>query len=113
MTTLAVNSNNDMYTINGNVQLATGLQALINTAKQNVMTILGELVFNTDQGIPYFDVTWNGNPNIIQTEDYIRTAILNTNGVTNILELNAFVNNNVFSYNAKIETIYGGTTIGI
>lgn len=75
--------------------------------------MMGELVLQGDVGIPNFQLIWNGSPNIAQAENSIREALLGVDGVTDVSELSAFVSDNVFRYSAVINTIYGGTTIGV
>ena len=113
MKTLSVNSNNDIHISNGSIVMSDGLRALAYTAEQNVKTLLGELVFDTTAGVDYFGVAWNGKPNVTQLENYIRTQILNTDGVTNIQSLTVFAQSDNFSYTAVIETIYGEAKLGV
>lgn len=114
MKTLATNGNNDLYVApNGLLSVSTDLAALAQTCEQVVKTMMGELILQTDQGIPNFQVVWSGAPNLAQAENALREALLGVEGVTNVPLLSAFVENNVLIYNATIETIYGEASLGL
>lgn len=105
---------NDLYiATNGKLAIASELSALSQVCEHVVKTTLGELILQGDEGIPNFQLIWNGAPNIAQAENSIREALLNVDGVLDVPELTAFVSNNIFSYSATIKTIYGGTTLGL
>jgi len=106
--TFAVNSNNDLYLDNnGNIAIATGVDAVSFDCQFAAKTQLGEMVLFTNQGIPNFQVVWVGSPNIAQFEAALRIAILNVPGVVDILNLSISFNDNILSYEITILTIYG------
>lgn len=105
---------NDLYIApSGQLAIASDLTALAQVCEHVVKTMMGELILQGDQGIPNFQLIWNGAPNIAQAENSIREALLNVDGVLDVPELSAFVSDNVFRYSATIKTIYGGTTLGL
>ena len=113
MITFASDNNNDLYIApNGKLAISSELKAIAQTCEQSVQTMLGELVLQGDTGIPNFQLIWTGAPNIAQAEVALRDAILNVSGVTDVTSLKALVKDNVLVYNATIQTIYGGTTLG-
>ena len=107
MTTLQTNSNNDIFVKNGSIPIPTDLVAIMQVCEQTIKTQVGELVLQTDVGIPTFATIWGGTPNIAQAEAAIRSSLLKVNGVLEVTELKAIVSNNVFSYNVKIKSIFG------
>lgn len=114
MITLATDSNNDLYLSNlKSIETSSDIYAIEQVINHKVKTVLGELIFNTDEGIPYFDYIWSGVPNVQQAEFYIREAILAVDGVTGIESFSIFVQNKILSYNATINTIYGSVTSGL
>jgi len=114
MITLQLNNNNDLQLNNiNNISLAKDIYAVEQSCKNATMALLGEMIFNTDKGIPYFETVWNGNPQIQQAEFEIRSAILDVEGVKNIKDFSIFVKNGVLSYNTTIETIYGEVAYGV
>lgn len=114
MKTLSSDLNNDLYIApNGLLSVSTGLTALAQTCEQVAKTMMGELVLQSDQGIPNFQMIWSGAPNIAQAENALREALLGVEGVLSVPQLSAFVENNVLTYNATIETIYGEASLGL
>jgi hypothetical protein len=108
MKTLAVNNQNDLYLDNnGNIAIATGLIATMQACQQAAQTLLGEMVLQTDQGIPYFQVVFNGVPNIAQFEASLRAAFLGVDGVVQVESIDIVQNGDNLGYTAIIQTIYG------
>lgn len=99
---------NDIYLDSiGNISLSYDLQAVLQACAQAARTQLGEMVFNTNQGIPYFKTVFIGVPNVQQFNAALRTAFLSVTGVIEVVSLITTQTNNIFSYTAVIRTIYG------
>lgn len=110
--TFAVNAQNDLYLDeNGNIAIVTDLEATLQACEQAVKTILGELVLNTSQGVPYFQVVFNGVPNVQIFNASIKQAILAVLGVVQVLSLITNVNGAKLNYTAEIQTVYGTGSI--
>lgn len=120
ITTFAVTADtNDLYLDqNGNIAIIYDLEAVLQACGQAAKTILGEMVLQTNQGIPYFESVWNGVPNLPQFEAVLRTAWLAVPGVLEIVRLVTTQTNNVvipgtsitttaLIYSATIRTEYG------
>lgn len=126
MLTISANMNNnipgvaanDIYLdADGNLSVSTDLQAVLQGCAQVAQTLLGELIYNVNQGIPYFQVVWVGVPNIQQFLAALRTAWLTT--VPNVVEVVSLVTSQVndptaqsqtadiLTYNAIIRTTFG------
>jgi hypothetical protein len=112
MITLATNSNRDLYLTNNQLTVYSGLQALIQICEQKASTMLEEMIYAMDDGMPNFQVVWVGSPNLRQFEAYLRAALLSVTGVNEITNLIVAVRNNTLYYTATIKTIYGEATIG-
>ncbi len=105
-------ANNDIYlTENGNISLSTDLQCVLENCSQAARTLLGEMVLNTNAGIPYFQVVWVGVPNTQQFTAALRLAFLAVTGVVEVISLMTTQIDNTLSYNAVIRTIYGSGAI--
>lgn len=114
MRTIHTGLNNDVYIApSGQMAIATELTALMDVCEKTVQTMLGELILQGDTGIPNFQLIWNGAPNIAQAEAALRESLIGVDGVIDVPELSAFVENNVFRYSAIIQTIYGIGAIGV
>lgn len=103
---------NDIYLDDdGNIALSFDLQALVEQCSQVGRTLLGEMVLNTDLGIPYFQTMWTGVPNIPQFVAALRQSFLNVNGVIEVVSIEHTQGDlqpsDTFSYTATIRTIYG------
>ena len=108
MQVIAKNKRNDIYIdTTGNLALSSGLQACLEACETKVSTLLGEQILFTNQGIPNFQLIWNGSPNFAQAEVAIRNAILSVPNVLDVVEFEAFAQNNEFRYNATIKTTFG------
>lgn len=113
MITFAIDENNDLIFLNGSIVLDINAQAVADITKSVCSTVLGEMIFNADQGIPYFDIVWNGVPNLSQAEYELRTAILSVDNVDDITDFSLFVSDDTLSYNATIQTTFGEVSIGL
>jgi hypothetical protein len=105
---LAVNSKNDLYLgADGNLARSADITAIMQAAQHAAQTQLGEMIYATDQGIPNFDIVWNGSPNRSQFDAFLRRALLAVDGVQQIRELDISAAGNVLSYRAVIQTVFG------
>jgi hypothetical protein len=110
--TLAVNENNDLYlSIDGNIAMVYDLTAVLQICAHVVKVRLGEVVLNTDQGLPFFETVWNGSPNLIQFEAAARATLLGVTGVVEVVSFDMSIVDSSLVYVAVIRTIYGTGTI--
>jgi hypothetical protein len=110
--TFSVDDSNDLFIgRDGNLAIAVAIEAVLQNCAHAVKTRLGEMIFNTDQGIPFFETVWNGIPNIPQFEAAARQAILQVSGVVEIRLFNVVIIEGNLTYTAVIKTIYGEGTI--
>lgn len=105
--TFQVNENNDLFMASGTLTFASDIQAVLLICEHAAKTILGELVFATGQGLPYFETVWTGNPTTAPFEAAFRLRIPQIEGVDSIEELTTEQVNGVMRYEAVINTIYG------
>lgn len=106
--TIATDSINDIYVgADGNLALASGLQAALQDAEHAAKTLRGEMVLAVDQGIPYFQVVWSGVPNVSAFEAAMRQALLAVPDVLEVVSLSTVRLGATLAYEAVIRTIYG------
>lgn len=99
---------NDIYlNSQGNISLSFDLQAVLQACAQAARTLLGEMIFNTDQGIPYLETLWIGVPNVQQFNAALRTAFLSVDNVIDVVSLITSQIDNTFAYTAVIRTNFG------
>lgn len=84
----SLGANNDIYlNEQGNISMSYDIEAVLQQCAQVAKTLLGEMVFNTDLGIPYFETVWVGVPNISQFNAALRSSFLNVDGVLEVISL--------------------------
>lgn len=103
---------NDIYLDErGNIAMAYNQEAILQECSQVARVVLGELVFNTDLGIPFFNVVFNGVPNVAQYTSSLRASFLSVNGVNEVVSIVIGQSTNAtpyqLTYTAIIKTIYG------
>lgn len=59
--TIAVDDDNDIYLVNGDIALCDGLKAQEQIVAAAIKTRMGELQFNVNKGIPYFTTIFNSS----------------------------------------------------
>lgn len=111
--TFGVNANNDIFIgSDTNLVIVYDLQATLEACAHAMKATLGEMVLAVTQGIPYFQSVWNGVPNIPQFEVASRQALLNVEGVVAVQSFTTtMAPNNVLTYIAVIQTVYGTGTV--
>lgn len=82
---------NDIYAKedgSGGVILAfsEGIDAILETCERKTKTLLGELTYNTTQGVDYFNLAFVDTPNLILLEVALRRQIQTVEGVRSIRE---------------------------
>lgn len=105
--TLSVNENNDLFAASGTLAFASDLRAVLLVCEHAAKTILGELVFATGQGMPYFETVWSGSPSTAPFEAAFRLRIPQIEGVSSIESLTTEQVEGRMRYEAVINTIYG------
>jgi len=113
VTTVAVDGSNDLYLgANGNLATATGLPAVLQSAQQAAQTILGEMIYSTQDGMPNFEAVWAGNPNPAVFEAYLRKTLLAVEGVVSVQNIATVLQNNKLQYQVTIITEFGAGVLG-
>lgn len=106
--TLAVNENNDIYIgEDGNIAVVFNMQGTLQACAHATKTILGEMIFRANQGLPNFQLIWVGVPNLQQYESAVRATLLDVAGVKEIVSFTYRLADNNLTYTATILTIYG------
>lgn len=110
--TFAVNSNNDLYIgKDGNLAIVTGLEAVLQNCAHVAQAILGSCVLQTNYGVPYFQLVFNGVPKIQQFQAALRQAFLGVDGVIDVISLTTTNEKDILTYQAVISTIYGNASL--
>lgn len=107
MRSFATDSNNDIFITGRNLTLCQNIEAVLCVARNAAQAILGEMVLAKDQGMPYFETVWVGNPSAAPFEAAFRARVGAIDGVTEITSLETEQAGDVMRYAATITTIYG------
>jgi hypothetical protein len=106
---------NDIYlNSQGNISIAgttpdnnDQLEAVMFACSTASKAQLGEMVLQTNLGIPNFQLIWVGVPNIPQWRAALISTFRRIPGVVDVLTLNTAYMKNILSYTAIILTLYG------
>lgn len=106
--TFATDRNNDLFIgEDGSLAILSAREAVMNGCERIAYTMLGELQFEQERGMPNFQVVWVGAPNINQFEASLVPLLEAVPDVVRVQSLETSVQNNVLTYTATIQTIYG------
>ena len=111
-TSIAVNANNDIFAVNGRLQIATGLDSVLQTCTRVVKVRLGEMRLAQTRGIDYLNDAF-GTVNVIKFEASARRQLSSVNRVIAVDSFETTVSNGVLSYTATIRTEFGTGVISV
>lgn len=111
MKAIKIDKDRNPILINGRFTFVFDIDVIAQNCEQAMRQQVGELNYDADKGIQYFDNIFTGNPNFQRFEFQSRQQLLNVDGVTGISSFDFEFNNNVLSYNTVINTIYGLATV--
>lgn len=104
---IATDARNDIYIgADGNLAMASGLQAVLQDCEHTMKAQLGEMVLATTKGLPTMDTVWL-QQRLPQFSAAARKALRAVSGVTDVPSFAAVVENNTLIYRAVISTEYG------
>jgi hypothetical protein len=106
--TLAEDTNNDLTLgLDGNLALASGVDAVMQVLRSACETQRGELIYDVAAGIPNFEVVWGGTPNLAQMEAALRATALQVGGVLGVESITSEAVGGVAKYTLTVRTQYG------
>ena len=111
MKAIKIDENRNPVIINGKFIFVFDIDVVSQNCDQAMRQQLGELNYDANKGIQYFDNVLTGNPNFQRFESQARTQLSNVDGVTGIDSFIIEFIDNILSYNVVINTIYGKTTV--
>lgn len=76
--TNVANTPQDIYFVEGQIAFVTGIQYTAQRIKTRLQLFLGEWVFDTSQGVPWFEAVFISNPDIVTIQAIIKNTILQT-----------------------------------
>jgi len=108
MKTIARNSNNDIYLSAGQLAIASDKKAQAQIIDAIIKTQKGELLYDTERGIPYFESVFDSRKKIGAWASAVSKAISDCSFVSGIKSFTYDVDtNNILSYNIEVTTSLG------
>ncbi len=105
------NNNDLMLDKEGNLSIVSDQKAVMQVCEAVAETLLGECEYNTSEGLPYRELIFIATPNVKLFMSLLIKRLLLIEGVVAATTQKATVQNGVFSYVLKIDTIYGSESI--
>lgn len=94
----------------GNLSILKDIDALKITLEQYVRTHKGEMIHQTDKGIPYIEGIFNKN-DPVAFEVYLRKRVKDLPEILRIISLDIIQADTVLKYDLTVESIYGRLSI--
>lgn len=112
MLTIGINDTNDIYLdAQGNLAVKKDIEAMGDIYINKVQTLKGELVYNTDKGVDYFNTIF-GEPVYLDVfQNQVINELTDTAGTLNITNYQAETANGVYSYIIDCQTDYGNIAL--
>jgi hypothetical protein len=91
------------------LSLVSGIDNLVQKLKIRLLFFFGEWFLDTALGVPYYDTVLVKNPNVPQIDALLKSVILATEGVTEIISYTSDYDNGLrkLSVSFEAKTIYG------
>lgn len=112
MRTFLTDADNDFVQDSaGNLVITNGIVAEAQETRHFTATARGEMIHQTQNGVPFFPLTFGQTPSIQQFEAAIRARLLQAPDVVEVLTVEASQNAGTLSYTATIRTTSGVASI--
>ncbi len=113
MRTIARSANNDMFLYAGQLAMCDGKIAYAQIIESAVLTVKGELQFDIEQGIPYFDTIFRSAKRAALWKAYVIDRVKQFSFVTSVtsFEYDIDYKNHVINYTMRVNTDKGKVTI--
>lgn len=92
-TDILIGSDGDIELVDGDLSLVEGVEAIGQSAKQRLKLYLGEWFLNINAGVPWFQVVFVKNPNLLLIEAILRDVVLLTPGISELDTFNLTYDN--------------------
>lgn len=112
MRTFQTDENNDLVQdAAGNLVLFSGLDAEGQETRHFAATSRGEMIHQTQNGVPFFPLSFGSTPSIQQFEAAVRARLRQAPDVVEVLSVEASQVSDTLVYTAQIRTTSGVATI--
>lgn len=112
MKTLGIDKNNDIYIDNtGNLAVKNDLAAMGDIFVNKSQTNRGELAYNEEKGIDFFNTVFNSPAYLDLFQNQLITELETTEKTQRIQNFNGENKNGAFTYSVDIQTDYGKVSL--
>lgn len=112
MRTFKTDQNNDfVQDASGNLVIFSGIEAEAQESRHFASTARGEMIHQTQNGVPFFPLSFGATPSIPQFEASIRARLRQSPDVIEVLSVEASQLSDTLVYTANIRTSSGVTEI--
>ncbi|MBS6552955.1 MAG: hypothetical protein KH321_03315 [Clostridium sp.] len=112
MKTIAIDKNNDICLDNSNnLAVKTNLEAMGDIFVNKSQTILGELAYNQEKGIDFFNTIFSSPTYLDLYQNQLISQLEDTEETQKISNFNGTIQNGVFEYTLEAQTSYGKITL--
>lgn len=103
----------DLYFSSSDIHVVNDLDSVEQSLKVRLLFYLREWFLDTTSGVPYYDDVLVKNPNVPDIENILKSKIIDTENVTEILEFNSEFDNSTrqLSITFKAKTSFGDTDL--
>lgn len=112
MRTIAIDENNDIFLDNSNnLAVKTDLEAMGDIFINKSQTVLGELLYNTEKGIDFFNTIFSSPtyPDLFQNE--VITQLEDTDETQKVTGFAGSISDRVYNYSVDIQTSWGKVSL--
>jgi len=113
MKTFDTDENNDMFLVNHSMAYALDIEAVAKVAENVLLTQRGELEYSTTRGIPWFETVFTSVRNLPAWAASMVSSLKKVSNVTGLTSFDYDAQGNLVEFVAKINTIYGETTVNV
>ena len=108
MTTIKCRTDNgDFDTSSGSMELISDLDEVIQTSEQTIRQSKGELKYDKEKGISYFQNAFRDNYNEQLFKAEIRDQLLTVNNVQKVVIIDVSRKEKDLTYSATVDTVFG------
>lgn len=101
------NNNDIAVDVSGNLAMAQGELASMQTIRHAVLTSLGELPFNQQGGVPYFETVFCDTPDLEAFQQEVQRAAEQVEGVESVNDFLMQNQNGILRYQMEIKLTNG------
>lgn len=107
------NLTHDLDLVNFDLVLTEGNNSIKQALKIRLLFFVNDWYLDINEGIPFYENIYDKNISLTEVDNIIKTVILKTDGVNEIISYNSNFNKETRKFNIdfKVNTIYGEVSL--